>query len=81
MFPYKSLLKFKLFDIESNQYKFIRLSRSYDIRSCYEHNLYSKRIDQSYNNRVTSESRKVFSYFNISRLPIALAFDFTYGIF
>ena len=35
-----------------------------------------KKTDQSYNNRVTSESRKMFSYFNISRLPIALAFDF-----
>ena len=40
-----------------------------------------KKTDQSYNNRVTSESRKVFSYFNISRLPMALAIDFTYGIF
>ena len=39
------------------------------------------KTDQSYNNRITSESSKVFSYFNISRLPIALAIDFTYGIF
>ena len=39
-----------------------------------------KKTDQSYNNKVTSESRKVFSYFNISRLLIALVFDFTYGI-